>query len=275
MTADVLVVDDDPMLRRTLVQLIREYGHEGTAVASAEDALAHMARTPCRLVLADVRLPGRNGLDLLREIRSRHAGTQVVMITGYGSVEMAVEAMQNGAQDLLVKPFGMTRLGELLERMLGTPAPPTSLAGIVTQDPRSAASAGNRGTRGAERGTGPDPGRERHWEGASGPGDPPAQRAPGQALRGPELRRPARVAPGKRIVRPRARGVHRGHRAPARAVRGGPPGNAPAGRDQRDQPAVPGETPARPPGGRAGSDRPRPARTGRRAGHRHDEPGPA
>jgi two-component system response regulator FlrC len=58
------------------------------------------------------------------------------MITGHGSVEVAVEAMQNGAHDLLVKPFGMTRLGELLERLLGTPAPPVSLAGIVTEDPQ-------------------------------------------------------------------------------------------------------------------------------------------
>ncbi len=136
MTADVLVVDDDATLRRTLVQLIRECGYESVAVGSGEDAVAHLGRESFRLVLADVRLPGMSGLDLLREIRTRHAGTQVVMITGYGSVEVAVEAMQNGAQDLLVKPFGMTRLGELLERLLGGPTPPASLADIVTEDPQ-------------------------------------------------------------------------------------------------------------------------------------------
>jgi two-component system response regulator FlrC len=136
--ADVLVVDDDPMIRRTLLQLIREFGHEGMGVGSGEEALTQLARSEFRLVLADVRLPGLGGLDLLKEVRSRHAKSQVVMITGYGTVEMAVEAMQIGARDFLMKPFGMTRLGELLERTLGlaNPAGASSLAGIVTQDPR-------------------------------------------------------------------------------------------------------------------------------------------
>jgi len=136
MTPEILVVDDDPTLRRTLLQLIHEYGYESVGAGSGEDALSQLARTPFRLVLADVRLPGLSGLDLLREVRTRHTGTQVVMITGYGSVEVAVEAMQNGAHDFLVKPFGMTRLGDVLEHTLGRPAPTASLAGIVTDDPQ-------------------------------------------------------------------------------------------------------------------------------------------
>jgi DNA-binding NtrC family response regulator len=135
MKPDVLVVDDDPMVRRTLLELIREYGYDAMAVASAEHALESLARTGARLVLADVRLPGLGGIDLLREIRAHHAGTPVVMITGHGSVEVAVEAMQSGAEDLLQKPFGMARLGEILDRLLGTPAPSASLGGIVTEDP--------------------------------------------------------------------------------------------------------------------------------------------
>jgi len=136
MTPEILVVDDDPTLRRTLLQLIHEYGYQSVGAGSGEDALSQLARAPFRLVLADVRLPGLSGLDLLREIRARHAGTHVVMITGYGSVEVAVEAMQNGAHDFLVKPFGMSRLGDVLERTLGRPAPTASLAGIVTDDPQ-------------------------------------------------------------------------------------------------------------------------------------------
>ena len=135
MMPDVLVVDDDPILRRTLLALVRECGYEGAGVGSAEEALESLARCGARLVLADIRLPGLGGMALLREIRACHAGTQVVMITGHGSVELAVEAMQHGAEDLLQKPFGMARLGELLERLLGTPAPAASLAGIVTEDP--------------------------------------------------------------------------------------------------------------------------------------------
>jgi DNA-binding NtrC family response regulator len=140
MTPDVLVVDDDAMVRRTLLQIIREYGHEGVGVGTGEEALSQLARASFRLVLADVRLPGLGGLDLLREVRARHIDTSVVMITGYGSVEIAVEAMREGARDFLIKPFGMARLGELLERILGVPAAsaPASLAGIVTGDPRMA-----------------------------------------------------------------------------------------------------------------------------------------
>ncbi len=135
MTPDVLVVDDDPMVRRTVLELIREYGYEAVAVASAEQALESLARAGARLVLTDIRLPGLGGVELLREIRARHAGIPVVMITGYGSVEVAVEAMQSGAEDLLEKPFGVARLGEVLDRLLGTPVPSASLGGIVSEDP--------------------------------------------------------------------------------------------------------------------------------------------
>jgi DNA-binding NtrC family response regulator len=142
MTPEVLIVDDDPLIRRTLLQVIREHGYGVAAVGSSEEALAQLARTPSRLVLADVRLPGVSGLDLLREVRRRYPQVRVALITGFGSVEMAVEAMQEGAQDFLLKPFGMGRVGELLDRTLGGTAtatqPPTSVAGIVTEDPRMA-----------------------------------------------------------------------------------------------------------------------------------------
>jgi two-component system response regulator FlrC len=139
MTTDILIVDDDPLVRRTLSQLVREYGYEALGVASAEEALSLLDRTPARLVLTDVRLRGASGIDLLRGIRTRHAETRVVMITSHGTVETAVEAMREGAQDYLVKPFGMARLGDLLERILGTPTSESrssaaSLAGIVTGD---------------------------------------------------------------------------------------------------------------------------------------------
>jgi DNA-binding NtrC family response regulator len=140
MAADVLVVDDEVLVRRTLVQIIQERGYTAAAVGSSEEALSHLARVSCRLVLADVRLPGVSGLQLLREVRSQHPQTAIVMITGHGTVEMAVGAMQEGAQDFLLKPFGMARVGEMLERILGAPgaaeAPGASMAGIVAEDGR-------------------------------------------------------------------------------------------------------------------------------------------
>jgi len=141
MTADILVVDDDPVVRRSLIQMIREHGEEAAAAASGEEALVALSRTPFRLVLTDVRLPGMSGLDLLREVRARHPQIGVVLVSGFGSVEMAVEAMQEGALDFLLKPFDLARVAEVLERTLGARSSRTrpsvsSLAGIVSQDPR-------------------------------------------------------------------------------------------------------------------------------------------
>ena len=141
MTADILVVDDDPVVRRSLIQMIREHGEEAAAAASGEEALVALSRTPFRLILTDVRLPGMSGLDLLREVRARYPQIGAVLVSGFGSVEMAVEAMQEGALDFLLKPFDLARVAEVLERTLGARSSRTrpsvsSLAGIVSQDPR-------------------------------------------------------------------------------------------------------------------------------------------
>jgi two-component system response regulator FlrC len=141
MAYDVLVVDDDPLVRQTLTGLIRQQGYDAMAVASGEEALEHLVRAPGRLVLADVRLPWMHGLDLLRQVRRLHPHVPVVLISGHGSVEMAVKAIQAGAEDFLMKPFQSARLAEILARILGLKGggaggSRTSLAGIVSQDPR-------------------------------------------------------------------------------------------------------------------------------------------
>ncbi|MFB3817283.1 MAG: sigma-54-dependent transcriptional regulator [Candidatus Methylomirabilales bacterium] len=138
MKGEILVVDDDPMVCRTLVQLIQARGESAVGVGSGEEALRRLASRPCRLVFADVQLPGMSGLALLREIRARYAGTPVVLVSGHGCVETAVQAMQDGARDFLLKPFSAARLGEILAATLdsGAAGEGASLAGIVTQDPR-------------------------------------------------------------------------------------------------------------------------------------------
>ena len=141
MTPRVLIADHDPLMRQSLLTLIQQYGYEVGAVPSGEEALCELARMPWQLVLADTEFPRMSGIDLLRQIRTQHPQVRVVLTSGTGSVETAVQAMQAGADGFLTKPFDSARLGEELERVLGTTRPGlchagASVAGIVTQEPR-------------------------------------------------------------------------------------------------------------------------------------------
>src|SRR3972149_3553618 len=106
----LLVIDDEPEIRESLETLL---SLEGFAVESAADARSGFERLehkPFDLVLLDVSLPDRSGLDLLEEIRSTNRALPVVMITAYGSVESAVQAMRRGAANYITKPWDNERL---------------------------------------------------------------------------------------------------------------------------------------------------------------------
>lgn len=103
--ARVLVVDDDRPLGIVLVGLLRQAGIEAEHVASAEDALSRFEEHPFLAVLTDLRMPGMDGLQLLRELQARWEHVPVVMLTAHGSVDTAVEAMKAGAADFMTKPF--------------------------------------------------------------------------------------------------------------------------------------------------------------------------
>ena len=106
MKAHVLVVDDERNIRLMLEQMLGLAGHEVDCVASGEEALEHLGRRRIDAVLLDVRLPGIDGLETLRRIRSGHPDCAVVMMSGHGTIETAVRAVREGAQDFLEKPLG-------------------------------------------------------------------------------------------------------------------------------------------------------------------------
>jgi DNA-binding NtrC family response regulator len=106
----VLVIDDEPDLRESLQTLLAGEGYAVEVAATAEAGLRHLDRKPFDLVLLDVMLPDRSGLDVLREIRASNTGLAVLMITAYGSVENAVEAMRIGATNYITKPWDNERL---------------------------------------------------------------------------------------------------------------------------------------------------------------------
>ncbi len=116
MTAKVLLVEDDRALREALGDTLSLGGHAFRAVESAEEALAVLAQEPFGLVVSDVNMPGMDGHQLLALIRTRYPQLPVLLMTAFGAVERAVEAMRQGAADYLVKPFEPKTLLELVAR---------------------------------------------------------------------------------------------------------------------------------------------------------------
>jgi len=112
----VLVVDDDAAMREMVVSLLDDQGIEARAAASAAEAMERLAEFDCDVVLSDVRMPGRTGIDLLGEIRELRPDTPVVLMTAFGSIDSAVEAMHAGAFDYVTKPFQRDALMLRLER---------------------------------------------------------------------------------------------------------------------------------------------------------------
>src|SRR6202158_299125 len=106
----VLIVDDEAEIRESLQTLLELEGYEVETAANGEDGLSKLGERPFDLVLLDLALPGRNGIDLLPEIRTLDAQLPVIIITAYGTVEDAVRAMQGGAGNFLQKPWDNEKL---------------------------------------------------------------------------------------------------------------------------------------------------------------------
>ena len=114
----VLVVDDDASLRRVTQMQLEEAGYEVFTAADAAAGLAVMDASAPSLVITDMKMPGLSGIDLLRELRSRYPETPVILITAFGTVQTAVEAMRAGAYDYITKPIDYNELLLVLERAL-------------------------------------------------------------------------------------------------------------------------------------------------------------
>jgi two-component system response regulator AtoC len=118
MRAAVLIVDDDERLLQTLGILIRKLGHEPLPAADVTEARTILAAREIDLVISDLRMPGGNGLDLLAHVHETSPTTPVIMLTAYGTVETAVQAMHQGAFDYLLKPFDATEMEARIGRAL-------------------------------------------------------------------------------------------------------------------------------------------------------------
>jgi two-component system response regulator RegA len=100
----LLVVDDDDVLRERLVRAFSERGYDALGVPDGDRALAAAASEPPEFAVVDLRMPGRPGLDVVRELLAIDPATGVVVLTGYGSIATAIEAIRIGAKHYLTKP---------------------------------------------------------------------------------------------------------------------------------------------------------------------------
>jgi len=114
----ILVVDDSELICQQLSQLLAHPDRQLTIATDGTSALEWLVEHPCSLVLTDLHLPGISGLDLIREIRDRDMPVTVIVMTGFATVESAVEAMKLGAYDLIQKPLDNIRLEMLVNQAL-------------------------------------------------------------------------------------------------------------------------------------------------------------
>jgi DNA-binding NtrC family response regulator len=114
----ILVVDDDPAEREGLARLVGQWGYEVETAASGEEALNLVETQHPAVVLTDLVLPEMDGLTLLQKLKETGRPPIVLLVTGHGTVESAVEAMRHGAFDYLTKPVDATRLQVLLEKSI-------------------------------------------------------------------------------------------------------------------------------------------------------------
>lgn len=104
MKAKILVVDDEELVRESLSEILRLEGYTVHTAASGEEALEMLQVEPYDLVLLDLKMPGMDGVEVMKTISKNIPDTKVILLTGHGSLESAVEALRAGAQDYLIKP---------------------------------------------------------------------------------------------------------------------------------------------------------------------------
>lgn len=121
----ILIVDDELNIRRVLERAFTKEGYQVHTAEGGHQALRVLDETPCDLMLTDVVMPDMTGLELLKRSRQKHPHLQVILMTAFGTIPTAVEAMRAGAYDFLAKPLDMEVLRKVVRNALREPTAPT------------------------------------------------------------------------------------------------------------------------------------------------------
>lgn len=116
--AHILVVEDEVNIRSALMTILEKLGHTVRGAGNAEDALALLEGFPADLVITDLRMPGLSGMEFLRRMKGKWPETEAIVMTAFGSIDTAVEAMRLGAYDYLTKPIDRDRFHIVVEKAL-------------------------------------------------------------------------------------------------------------------------------------------------------------
>ncbi|MBI1820269.1 MAG: sigma-54-dependent Fis family transcriptional regulator [Nitrospirae bacterium] len=138
----VLVLDDDPGVRLALLEILKQAGYSVSSVSDADEALALCKENPPGVMISDVRMPGKTGLEFFEALTALKLNIPVILISGHGTINSAVEAMRGGVSDYLVKPFSPSSLISAVHRAMKSslfsdpPAQKDELKKpVATQDP--------------------------------------------------------------------------------------------------------------------------------------------
>jgi DNA-binding NtrC family response regulator len=117
-TISVLIVDDDINYRNIITGYLKNQGYDTVAASSGEEAIGHLKNYYFHIVVSDLKLPGISGIDLLKTIKSKTKESEVIILTGFGSIDSAVSALKIGAYDYLVKPLSLEELSLTIKRLV-------------------------------------------------------------------------------------------------------------------------------------------------------------
>ena len=114
----ILVVDDEPLIRKSLYEILKIEGFDTHTAVNGEDAISLFSSRSFDIVITDMKLPKMSGLELLSSIKKASPLTEVILITGYGSIESAVNAMKQGAFDYVTKPIVDDEIKILISKII-------------------------------------------------------------------------------------------------------------------------------------------------------------
>ncbi len=113
-----LVVDDEEIVRSFLIDVLTDEGYQVTAVSSGDEAVKLLTKNDYDLIITDIKMPGTDGMEVLRVAKARDPNQNVIVMTGYASTETAVESMKLGAADYITKPFNLDQIKIVVAKTL-------------------------------------------------------------------------------------------------------------------------------------------------------------